>query len=324
MILVKAVIPVIICLILVSCPVLAQELFQYEVNVEIYSDLSTSYEEKFIFSEYLSESFTAPIEGHPTNIQINTDNPNHIDCKIVPKDRSTDIDCSISENIGNDPFHIFIKYSKIDQMEQISENRYQFKESIRSSVPAKNMLVLVKIPEGMGLIEKEGESESEQPFLPTTGTVGSDGRRPIIVWEKSDIVIGEGIDTSIVFEQIISTGFSDTDVILISVGLIVLVAIIGRLYYKFFVKKRAHVKVVMPILKQDEKLVVEALMKNGGKNVNQKLIVQDSNYSKAKVSKVLSSLQERGIVTLERVGRKNKVSMATEFKKKEQNDSGNS
>lgn len=319
---VKAIIPVIIGLILLSSPVIAQELFQYEVNVEIHSDLSTSYEEKFIFSEYTSDTFTFAIEGDPTNIQINTDEPNYIDCEVAKKALSSEVTCTISQTIrGN--FHIFVKYSKIDQIAQISENRYQYKESIRSPASAKNMLVLVKIPEGMGLIEKEGESETEQPFLPTTGSVGSDGRRPIIVWEKSDVITGEGIDTSIVFEQIVATGFSDIEVIMISVGLIVLVAIIGRLYYKFFVKKKAHVKVVMPILKQDEKLVMEALMKHGGKDVNQKLIVKDSNYSKAKVSKVLKSLQERGIVTLERVGRKNKVSMVRDFKKEDQKDSGN-
>jgi uncharacterized membrane protein len=41
------------------------------------------------------------------------------------------------------------------------------------------------------------------------------------------------------------------------------------------------------------------------------------------VSKVLKSLQERGVLRLERIGRKNKVHIVREFKKEEQKTSGN-
>ena len=138
--LVKAIIPVLIGLILLSSPVLAQELFQYEVNVEIHTDLSTTYEEKFIFSEYLSNEFVFAIEGEPTNIDIETNKPDHIDCQITKKSLSSQIRCNVSETIRG-TFNIFVKYSKTDQIIQISENKYQFKESIRSPASAKNMLV---------------------------------------------------------------------------------------------------------------------------------------------------------------------------------------
>ncbi len=48
------------------------------------------------------------------------------------------------------------------------------------------------------------------------------------------------------------------------------------------------------------------MMKHGN-GVNQKAVVRDSGYSKAKVSKVLNSLQERGLIKLERLGRSNKI-----------------
>lgn len=53
-----------------------------------------------------------------------------------------------------------------------------------------------------------------------------------------------------------------------------------------------------------------------GNGVNQKIIVNDSGYSKAKVSKVLKSLSERGIIRLDRIGRKNKVYIEKNFEKK--------
>ena len=68
------------------------------------------------------------------------------------------------------------------------------------------------------------------------------------------------------------------------------------------------------IIKKDEKLIFDTIRKHGD-GVNQKIIVNDSGYSKAKVSKVLNSLKERGVLKLERVGRKNKVHIEKKFEK---------
>jgi uncharacterized membrane protein len=68
-------------------------------------------------------------------------------------------------------------------------------------------------------------------------------------------------------------------------------------------------------LKKDEKIIYDAIIKHGN-GVNQKIIVKDSGYSKAKVSKVLNSLKERGLIRLERIGRKNKVYIERNIEKK--------
>ena len=62
-------------------------------------------------------------------------------------------------------------------------------------------------------------------------------------------------------------------------------------------------------------MIYDTIIKHGN-GVNQKIIVNDSGYSKAKVSKVLSSLKERGLVRLERIGRKNKVYIERNIEKK--------
>ena len=64
-----------------------------------------------------------------------------------------------------------------------------------------------------------------------------------------------------------------------------------------------------------EKLVFEAVTKHEP-GVKQKVVVKDSGYSKAKVSKVLKNLQERGLLRLERIGRTNKIYYDKKFKKK--------
>ena len=62
-------------------------------------------------------------------------------------------------------------------------------------------------------------------------------------------------------------------------------------------------------------MIFNIIMKSGS-GVNQKVIVKESGYSKAKVSKVLSSLRERGLVKLERIGRSNKVYIEKKFERK--------
>ena len=86
-------------------------------------------------------------------------------------------------------------------------------------------------------------------------------------------------------------------------------------YFRFYKKQSLTPNIVLPVLKQDEKKVVEGLVRHGS-GVNQKLIVSESGYSKAKVSKVIKSLAERGIVRFERQGRSNRIYWSEEFKKK--------
>jgi hypothetical protein len=108
-----------------------------------------------------------------------------------------------------------------------------------------------------------GESAYEQPFLPSTGFVATDGRRPIVTWEKGNVVSGDGIDASIAFEKIGFVAYDERATILFA-ALIVLVLGVSAFYF-FYWRKKTSVKVVMPILKHDEKSVMESLIKHGGK-----------------------------------------------------------
>ena len=76
------------------------------------------------------------------------------------------------------------------------------------------------------------------------------------------------------------------------------------------------------MLKEDEKKIFESVVKHDP-GVNQKIVVKESGYSKAKVSKVLKNLQERGLLKLERIGRSNKVHYDKKFQMKGQKDDGN-
>jgi uncharacterized membrane protein len=70
---------------------------------------------------------------------------------------------------------------------------------------------------------------------------------------------------------------------------------------------------VLDELGSDERMVIELIQENGGKML-QKDIVEDSKYSKAKISGVIGSLEEDDIVSKEKEGRSNKILLKEKFR----------
>lgn len=307
----SVIIGIIIGLIIFSIPGLCQELYQYEVNVEIHPDMSAHTQVKFIFSNSTFDNFSFTIENSPKNIAITSP----VECVKSEKSWGVTVYCGLKA-LKSSNFNILVDYDSSDLVSS-RDDYFVFKNSYKAPVQTKNLVVLVKVPEGMGLIK----SSIAQPYSPSTASVGTDGRRPILAWEKADIAAGDGIEVSVSFENIALIA-DYSKYIGMQLGVIIIVIALAIGFYKFYWKKRTSVRIVMPVLKKDEKIVFEKLLEQKG-SVNQKVLVKESNYSKAKVSKMLKSLQERGLIQLERIGRTNKVHLVKDFKKKEQKTSGN-
>jgi DNA-binding Lrp family transcriptional regulator len=61
------------------------------------------------------------------------------------------------------------------------------------------------------------------------------------------------------------------------------------------------------VLNKDEKRIVDILSRHGGKS-GQKVLVRESDFSKAKVSRLVKNLKERGVVDIEPIsGRENRI-----------------
>jgi uncharacterized membrane protein len=87
---------------------------------------------------------------------------------------------------------------------------------------------------------------------------------------------------------------------------IIIVLILAILVYKR--KNDVKTEKSFEKLKEDEKEVIHMLRENGG-DMLQKDIVDETDYSKAKISGVVSKLEEEGIVSKEKEGRSNKVTL---------------
>jgi uncharacterized membrane protein len=286
---------ILILFILFSVPAFSQRIYQYGITAEIFENNTVSYKLTLIFVNSSNQTFTIPI-GFPNNINMNSDT----DCKVQSGTLETSIVCNI---VSPNKTTVVVTY---DSSQKVEKNKYYlFTDSFRINSDTDSIPILIKLPEGTGLREP-----IEGSYSPENALIGSDGRRTIVNWQMNNLKKGDRIDISIAYERIGEVVISEVPLQIIAM-IIVLIAVSVGVFYQFYWKNK-NIKLILPILKKDEKKIFDTITKHGS-GVNQKIIVNDSGYSKAKVSKVLKSLEERGVLKLERIGRKNKVHIDKKF-----------
>ena len=93
---------------------------------------------------------------------------------------------------------------------------------------------------------------------------------------------------------------------------VVIVVMVGIAVYMRRPKDAKPADVIESVLNKDENAIVSILKRHDGK-AGQKVIVRESDFSKAKVSRLVSNLKERGVVDTEPIsGRENKVILKIE------------
>jgi hypothetical protein len=290
---------ILIFLILFSVPCFSQDLYQYGITAEIFENSTVNYRLNLIFINNSNQSFIISI-GSPNNVKVDS----IADCKIQPGMLETNIMCNMQASNRTD---VIISYNSNQRIDKKS-NYFLFTDSFKINSDTSIVPILIKLPEGTGL-----RKPVENSYSPGNALIGSDGRRTIVNWQINDLRKGDRVDVSIAFEKIGEVIISEIPIQILIIIIVLIVLGVG-LFYQFYWRNR-NVKIILPILKKDEKKIFDTILKHGS-GVNQKMIVNDSGYSKAKVSKVLNSLQERGILKLERIGRKNKVHIDKNFEKK--------
>jgi len=163
--------------------------------------------------------------------------------------------------------------------------------SVGSGEEIEDLLVVVKLPS-----TAVGESAAPKDYVST-----SDGKRIIFVWEARNVSANDMKVFSVRYSTpsiiVSSKGISTEAVFLI---ILLLLSVPAAAYYFF---RRKKMKVKIEVLRGDEKKVMEIVYKH--KEIDQKEIVRITDFSKAKVSKIVMSLEKRGLIEVERRGRKN-------------------
>ncbi len=158
----------------------------------------------------------------------------------------------------------------------------------------------VKLPEGYALT-----NTSQIPaILPPADTIVSDGRRIIINWVFSNLTTDQPFKFQTLYEPV----KNEFPMLLLISGLLSF-ATLGGTGLFFYRRLKKPKEVILSVLDDYEKKIIELITVAGGE-VNQRKIVIESNLSKAKVSRVVKRLQERGLLEVTRLGRTNKLKLS--------------
>jgi uncharacterized membrane protein len=184
-----------------------------------------------------------------------------------------------------------------------SEDAYEFKTGFPATMPIKRMFATVKLPT-KGVLSEDVVNQS---FFPPDGNVITDGRRMILTWEMLEIEEGDKMTFSVLFE-VFGQGGIMWDLSVIALTSIVVIIMVGVAVYMRRGTPPAEREVkVLPLLNKDEKRVVDIIARHDGE-ARQRDLVNESDFSKAKVSRMVKNLKERGVVdTVAISGRENKV-----------------
>lgn len=251
-------------------------------------------------------TFTLPLFYDIQNLKEDS-NFENVSCIQQKKPFGSQIECAVSPT--SEKRMLKLEFDSFDLTKRI-DNQFLYKQEFHVPLETKQLSFKVMLPEGMFLSSKG----VFQQYLPVIGEKGSDGRKISITWRKENLAAGESFDTQISYEA--SSDNSQVMALftggLLVLGIVIVALIVG--FWFFFKRFKKNIKFVLPVLKSDEKTIMELIIRDKGKT-NQKLLVRESNFSKARVSKILKSLQERGIVRLEREGRGNNIYLVKDFSK---------
>ncbi|MBU0953641.1 MAG: hypothetical protein KKA90_04475 [Nanoarchaeota archaeon] len=288
-------------------PVAAQELEYFSIEDTINDDLSVSNELVLNFARPVTQleyAFAFEI----TNLSVKADFAS-ADCTNFPIEGKSTISCRFNGMTEKNSTLILSFLTENAVLK--TDDGFVFSVNHGISVPIERSFVLIRLPEN-GILVKEPANLS---YFPPSGNILSDGRRIMIFWEGYNLSSGDSLQFSVLY----STPFIGTlsDTYILAAALLAVVAMIGAsVYIRRGQTKR--VKVVTSVLSGDEKTIVSILEKHGG-NALQKVLVRESNFSKAKISRLMKELKKRGVIGIEPVsGRENKVKLLIHDREKKE------
>ena len=83
-------------------------------------------------------------------------------------------------------------------------------------------------------------------------------------------------------------------------------------HYRIREVLKPKIRIPMLVLTSDERRIVEEIIRSGGE-IKQEEISQRTGFSRSKVSRIISELEERGVITRERVGKTYILRLAREL-----------
>lgn len=261
-----------------------------EASVDIeFADLTTKEVYYFVFSRI--DSLSA------------SDDYGMLLCNTKVFSYGTQITCKPNtEDIYN--YSVHFDFNMLGLQSQYDDNFF-FSYDYSMKIPTDQFVIRFVLPTGTALMEKE---EGFSPYSPESGVIGStdDGRHITVTWSEDNPSLGSDYSYRVFYEQVTQI-YSNPWFYPVASLLILLLVIVSFMLFRF--KRSRKIKTVLSVLHEGERRVIELLMGKEG-ICDQRFLVKTTGFSKAKMSRIILDLEERGLVTKTRRGRTNIIELS--------------
>jgi len=275
---------------LIMMPMANAQVSYYSVDSVINQGGNADVKMTITFSEVL-KTFNFVFFGQIKSFQA-VSNAGPVECNVNSV-AVTNVNCDLL--LTPDKRNLEIQFTTNDLVKDL-KNTFFFNGDFGINKNIDSAFISVKLPEGMVL----GSNNQTFPTLPTGYQILSDGKRIILTWSLANITTDLPFKFQLSYEPTSLISNITNYWMYFAVG----VAVTAFGAFVVIRKLRKPKDVILSVLDNFEKMILDAIVKAGG-NVNQKKVVMETGLSKAKVSRVIKSLVNRGIVESERRGRTN-------------------
>ncbi len=302
----------------------ASQVAEHRVSADIDDEGVVHFEVEVTFVELNTERVNYLVFARIANAEA-SDVLGELECIVEKETYGSQISC-VPNSKMRENYTVGFSFDAYDLVRKSGgSDLFSYSYSIKDPTMSYNLRVL--LPEGAALLS----AEDFDPYFPPGAQIGTEmGRRVSLEWN----VLGPELGRTYIFEshfefvgkppepvEPVEPVPDDRDYdygLLAVVGLLGVAALFAVLYYFLRVRKSgvdaAGVKRVFSVLKDDERKVVDFIVEKGEK-CKQRDIVRATDFSKAKVSRIMLELEERGILSRVRVGRTNRVVLKADVRK---------
>ncbi len=287
-------------LVFLSTPVFALEINEYQASAYV---VDSRLQEEVTFSIYNNQEesltrFTYPFGGRLQSLSVH-DSEGRLEHSSKYTGEKTYVTSTLRNPLSTgEDYSITYKFYLDKQITSV-EGTYILSTSHSLLANVKNFDFTIALPEGYGILGQRVSPKPEE--------IRSDGRRVIMEWDVNEPIPPalREFNAIVIYEHLLGERFAWLRGKENDIYPAIILAILAAFVYllRRFKKRRANEKI--EILKEDEQAIMRLIIEEDG--IDQREIQRETDFSKTKVSKILSELEKRGVIRKEQVGRRNKI-----------------
>jgi len=269
----------------------------YRADVQLDAD-GRSYVQLVMTFRQPETKFSMTVLGRVANFNASS-NAGPVECRVLVSGTST-IDCSM--NLTDIQKELKLSFDTADFVKPL-DSKFYFSADLTPHAYVDNAVISLRLPTNALLV---GEDISSSVLsYPGKASAHIASGNILINWGISNIAAADQLKFEVLYESVATPPWLQIQLRYYVVAGAAFAVVLGFILVRHL---RRSEKLVLSVLDEYERKIVDIISAEG--EVKQKKIVELTNMSKAKVSRVIKSLAHRGVVEVEHSGRTNRLRMS--------------